>query len=467
MRFRNGCPRSLAGAKLTAGAPMNSFSGKPVVFLKSYGCQMNKLDSNVIMSLLAERGCAFTDSAEEADVILFNTCTVRQHAVDKAYSRIGQLRHLKEMKPDLIIGVLGCMAQSEKGEILKRMPFVDLVCGTGRIYDLPEMIDEVITSGGPIISDEIQDLTGKVRPTTLTESPFHAYISIMRGCDNFCSYCIVPYVRGREHSRAPRAIVDETKALADKGIRQITLLGQNIDSYGKNSAGKWSLAKLLGDLEKIEGISRIKFVTSNPKDFTDDILYAMRDLSKVCEYLHLPIQSGSDRILRAMRRGYTTGKYLNIIEKARRIVPSIAVSSDFIVGFPGETEEDFEASRNIMKKVRFKNCFIFKYSPRRGTPAAKLSDDIPIEVKKARNCELLEIQNAISLEDNKRFIGKTFEVLVEGPSKRDASKLTGRTRTDYIVAFNGKEDLAGRSVNVKIKSATALTLFGECICADE
>jgi len=435
------------------------------IYFETFGCQMNKLDADIIKGLLLESGCQLTKNVTDADVILFNTCSVRRHAEEKVYSRLGALKALKKKRPELIIGVLGCMAQSQKQMILKRAPFVDLICGTGGIYDIPELLDALNGQAESVISAEMQDLSEKTPPIAVTQTPYQAYVAIMRGCDNFCSYCVVPYVRGREFSRSPESIVDEVRRLAGKGIKEITLLGQNIDSYGKHTGGKWSLAGLLCLLQEVEGIRRIRFITSHPKDLTDDVLFVMRDLSKVCEYLHLPIQSGSDKILKAMKRGYTSRGYLEIIEKARAIVPEIAVSSDFIVGFPGETEEDFAASRDIMRKVRFKNSFIFKYSPRETTEAFKLKDDVPLSVKKERNRELLELQKTISLEDNRKFAGRTFEILVEGRSKKDATKLTGRTRTGYITVFEGAPDLAGSFVNVKITGGTDITLFGEL--ADE
>ncbi len=448
----------------------NNKISSPRVFIKTFGCQMNKLDSELSIGSLVKFGYTVAKSELDADIILLNTCSVRDKAEHKVYSQLGSLRNQKEKNPRLILGVLGCMAQNEGDNIFKRMPHVNLVCGTRMFSKLPELLEEINESNKQVLAvDEDGDVNFD-RLVAQRQNKHNAFVSIMRGCDNYCSYCIVPYVRGREFSRSISDIVGEVKNLADDGCKEITLLGQNVNSYGKGLSGKITLATLLRELDPIEGIERIRFVTSHPKDMTKEILMAVGELPRVCEYLHMPVQSGSDRILKKMRRQYTVAHYKELTEMAREIVPDIKIASDFIVGFPGETESDFEDTVKLLRDVRCQNSFIFKYSPRTGTAAStELIDDVGEETKKSRNHILLELQKEISTEENRKMHGKSIEVLVEGASKSAADRLSGRTRQNHIVVFDLPEgdnqdslsaSLPGKLVDINIVDSTDLTLFG-------
>jgi tRNA-2-methylthio-N6-dimethylallyladenosine synthase len=445
---------------------------------------MNKLDSGLLYNALVSRGFVHTDSAAEADVVIINTCSVRQHAEDRVLSHLGHLKHLKKTRPEMLVAVIGCMAQ-RLGEQLLKHDAVDIVAGPAQLADIPAMIEEALENRQDrlAVSEHIRHPDSIEHQQVLDEFEMQydsdenhiksqAYIRAMRGCDNFCTYCIVPYVRGPEISRPPQMILEQARKLSDAGIRQITLLGQNVNAYRYEQGDKtWTLADLLEKISEIDTVHWVRFITSHPGKFDDSILQVMADLPKVCPYLHIPAQSGSDRILKAMNRGYTSTHYMALIDKARATVPEIAIAGDFIVGFPGETEEDFAATADLVSRVRYKNCFIFQYSPRAGTRAEqKMADDIPAEIKQQRNAQLLELVNTIAEQDNKRFIGRTLEVLVEGPSKmahrnpmdnEHSSQLIGRTAHDYIVVFNGPQNLAGEFARVKITDASALTLFGE------
>jgi len=446
---------------------------------------MNKLDTALVSSALKDAGFALVDSVEEADAVLINTCSVREHAEHRVISHLGHLQHIKENRSEMIVGVIGCMAQRLGAKLLEHKA-VDIVCGPAQIPQITKLLTETLRQRKETIA-----ITEKIpRKTTQSESraiedfesaygigdryiPAQAFVRAMRGCDNFCTYCIVPFVRGPEVSRPPEAIIDQIRKLADKGVKQVTLLGQRVNAYKYTSGDKtYCLADLLRMASDVEGIEWIRFVTSFPsQEFFDEILQAMADLPKVCNYLHIPAQSGSDKILHAMNRHYTAARYLEILAKARDIVPDIAIAGDFIVGFPGETDADFEATVDLVKKARYKNCFIFKYSPRPDTTADKrLADDIPLEVKKKRNIELLAVQEKISGELSAEYLGKEVTILVEGLSKKphlndtedgNNPQLIGRTATDYIVVFNGPESLAGQFVKVKITKTSPLTLFAE------
>jgi tRNA-2-methylthio-N6-dimethylallyladenosine synthase len=452
---------------------------------------MNKLDSAIIESSLRDVGCQFVDNAKDADVVLLNTCSVRDHAEQRVMSHLGHLKHIKESKPDLIVAVIGCMAQRLGDELFKQ-PAVDIVCGPTQIAEIPRLISEALQEKKKTtaIEENIRKSSENKSLETFesaygieAEIPGQAYVRAMHGCDKFCSYCVVPYVRGPETSRPPAAIVEQVKRLAQNGIKQITLLGQRINAYEYKAGEKtYCLADLLEMLSKIDGIEWLKFVTSYPsKKYFEEIMRAMANQPKVCRYLHIPAQSGCDKILKAMNRGYTSAQYLELLETARQIVPDIAIAGDFIVGFPGETDDDFAQSAELLKKARYKNSFIFKYSPRPGTVADKrLEDNIPLEIKTRRNSELLKIQEEISGDLAKQFNGKTVKVLVEGPSKKSHRnknncraglappnqseiQLVGRTAADWIVVFNSPQVLAGQFTNVKITRTTPLTLFGEQI----
>jgi len=433
------------------------------VYLATFGCQMNDLDSELIRASLLEAGYRFVDRPREADVVLFNTCSVRQHAEDKVYSALGQLKRRKKNCPGMIIGVLGCMAQKDGELIFQRAPWVDLVLGPGQLGRLVDCLDALISGRQKRVLQLALPRKGMSQAEVARSfAPFdpprrpdvrplrqQAMVRIMRGCDKFCTFCVVPMVRGPEQSRPAREIEAEVRALADQGCVEVTLLGQTVNSYLDTSEGRQiRLADLLERLATIPGIRRIKFITNHPKHMTDDLLQAVRDLPTVCPYLHVPAQSGSDRILQRMRRGYTAAEYREMICRIREMIPEAAITSDFIVGFCGETEEDFEATMELVRWARFKNSFIFKYSPRPGTKAAELfNDDVPDEVKRDRNRRLLALQNEISLEENRKFIGRRVEVLVEGISKLErkqqkSSVALGTSRVQLpILGYNsGKGD---------------------------
>jgi len=429
------------------------------LFIKTFGCQMNKLDSELILGQLLALGYEEADSPNHADVILFNTCSVRRHAEERVFSRVGALKARKRREPDLLIGVIGCMAQKDAVEVRRRLPHVGLVCGTRMLHRLPELIEEA-RRRPPVLAVETPDGFCLRRSGSFRRNTFQAFVAAMRGCDNFCSYCVVPYVRGREVSRPIDDIEDEAKRLVDDGCVEITLLGQNIDSYGKRLSPRVDLADLLVRLDRIAGLRRIRFVTSHPRDFSDAMISAIAELPSVCENVHLPPQSGSDRILKLMKRGYASAYYRDLAAKLRREVPEVTVAADFIVGFPTETDADFQQSCSLLQDVGFQNSFIFKYSPRPGTAAADMTDDVPSEEKARRNNFLLDLQKQVSLAQKTALVGTTHEVLVEGISKRDSSKLMGRARTNHIVVFEGPPGLEGKFVNVRVTSCTPLTLFG-------
>jgi tRNA-2-methylthio-N6-dimethylallyladenosine synthase len=442
---------------------------------------MNVLDSELVVGSLRRQGYQLTDVAADADVILFNTCSVRQHAEDKIYSALGTLRLHKKNNPEKVLGVLGCMAQKDQLLIRKRAPHVDIVCGTGQLARLPELIAEVERTRLPQIAlsldrkeasrpevEESFQSYDPMRDPSMRPSAFQAYVRIMIGCDKFCTYCIVPKVRGPEQSRPPTHIAAEVKQLAEEGCKEITLLGQTVNSYRfVHGDGRTTrLSDLFNLIHETPGIERIKFITNFPRDMSDDLLEAVRDLPKICPYLHVPAQSGCNDVLKRMKRLYTVEYYREMLERCREKVPDVAISSDFIVGFSGETEESFERSCDLVREAGFKNSFIFKYSARPGTKADDLyPDDVPEEVKKRRNNDLLALQNQASLVNHRSQIGKTVDVLVDGFGKSSLKngmprQLSGRTMTDHIVVFEGNERLIGQTVSVMIEDASAFTLFG-------
>ncbi|MFH1370625.1 MAG: tRNA (N6-isopentenyl adenosine(37)-C2)-methylthiotransferase MiaB [Planctomycetota bacterium] len=452
-------------------------SKRTTIFLRTFGCQMNKLDSALIEASLQGEGFDLVGSIEDADVVLMNTCSVRDHAEQRVFSHLGHLKHIKESRPGLVVGVVGCMAQRLGSELFKQS-VVDIVCGPAQIADIPRLISEAIQEKKKTIAvtEKIRQAApdGQALETFETEYgiedsaiPGQAYVRAMHGCDKFCTYCVVPYVRGPETSRPPAAIVGQAKRLAQHGVKQVTLLGQRINAYEYNAGDKtYTLADLFGLISDIDGIEWIRFVTSYPSQkYFAEIMQAIAALPKACRYLHLPAQSGSDTILKTMNRGYTSAEYLDLIDTARQIVPDIAIAGDFIVGFPGETDDDFKQTESLLKKAQYKNSFIFKYSPRPGTSADnRLEDNIPQEIKSKRNIELLKLQEKISAELAQAFLGKTVKVLIEGPSKKshpDSPQLIGRTTGDWIVVFDGPPLLAGQFAQVKITKTTPLTLFGE------
>ncbi len=459
------------------------------VHIKSFGCQMNKLDTALVSSALREAGFVLTDSVKDADVVVINTCSVREHAEARVLSHLGHLKHLKRHRPGMVVAVIGCMAQ-RLGNALLEHDAVNLVCGPGQIPQLVRLVEDALSQNVKRLvvaeairdrmdssSDALEQFESSYGHQSDADSgpPGQAFVRVMRGCDNFCTYCIVPYVRGPEQCRPPERVLRQVSKLAEKGVRQVTLLGQTVNAYRYPDGGKTSsLADLFGMVAEVEGIEWIRFVTSYPsEEFYDDILHAMASSPKVCHYLHMPAQSGSDRILRAMNRHYTAEQYLELLARARRIVPDIAIAGDFIVGFPGETEDDFRATVDLVRQARYRNCFVFKYSPRPGTTADKRhQDSVPDEVKQRRNVELLAVQEAISEQLSGEFLGRTVTVLVEGLSKKarvnpldsqSHPQLVGRTATDSIVVFNGSPSLAGQFVDVRITATSPLTLFGDLV----
>lgn len=431
---------------------------KKKIFIRTFGCQMNLRDSEFVMGLLLENGFAQARSMAETNVILFNSCSVRKHAVDRLFSNISDLRGARKKNPNLIIALMGCAAQEYKERILERLPMVDLACGPGNEHELPVLLKEVIRNRCPIIAaDKVNDKRPEKIPG-YREGAFKAYVSISEGCGNFCSYCIVPYVRGRERSRNTSSIIKEVKDLAGRGFKEITLLGQNVNSYGNDKGG--GFIRLLEKLNKIDGIARIRFMTSHPKDASPDLFRAMRDLDKVCEHLHLPFQSGSDRILKLMNRRYKGAAYLKLAEAYRDVVPGGSITTDVIVGFPSETKKDFNDTVRLVKSIGFDSSFIFKYSPRPPARAARLKDSVPGDVKQHRLETLLELQRAISEERNRAMIGAKLEVLGDGRSDRDAALITGRTRTNRIAVFGGGPECVGKLVDITVESATPYALKG-------
>ena len=474
-------------------------------FLETFGCQMNVLDSQLVEGQLRDLGLQRVRSAREADVILFNTCSVRQHAEDKVLSRLGGLKPLKRRRPETVIGVIGCMAEREKEGLFVKAPHVDLLCGPGELDRLPALLQDVwqrhervaalagsqsrrteaLRRGLEADGLEALDLSRRPGPD---DHILQSYVRVQRGCDQFCTYCVVPFTRGPERSRPPDNILEEARMLVAYGCREITLLGQTVNSYAYPQDGRAvRFAQLLERVHGIDGLDRIRFVTSFPADWDEDIFRVMRDCPRVCPYLHIPAQSGSDRILKAMKRGYTAAEYLKLMDTARRYVPDIALAGDFIVGFSGETEEDFAATVDLVRRVGYKSLFVFKYSPRPGTTADRAqADDVPHAVKVRRNNELLAVQSEIGLKQKQALIGRAVEVLVEGYSKvarktrapgdpldrhparvggemaisPQRGQLVGRTPHDLIVVFDGEPEHIGAIVNVRVDSVSPLTLFG-------
>lgn len=436
--------------------------------LLTYGCQMNKYDSEKIAGILQKSGIRLTDDLNNADIVILNTCSIREKAEQKVYSQIGRLTPLKKRNRKLIIGVGGCVAQIQGEKILQRAPHVDLVFGTLNIYKLPHLIREVEKKGERIADidndySEDNDLAPIKR-----EGSIHAWLSIMHGCDNYCTYCVVPYTRGREKSRPKESILSEIRGLAEEGFKEVTLLGQNVNSYGRDTGEDIDFPDLLSIIDRVKGIKRIRFITSHPKDLSDKLIKVMADLPKVCEYLHLPIQAGSDRVLTDMNRGYTSGDYLKKIDRLKESIPKIALSTDIIIGFPGETDGDFERTRDIVKKVCYDGIYLFKYSPRKETPAAIFSNQLSNTIKQARFEEILKLQKEITLKKNKELEGKVVEVLVEGEDKNANKRLTGRTRTNKIVNFSidmpeDRKSLIGELVNVSILKSNLYSLEGVLI----
>ncbi len=507
------------------------------LYLETFGCQMNVLDSELVLGQLRAQGFESTEERDQADVVIYNTCSVREHAEQKVWSRLGELRETKREKPDLIIGVIGCMAEREGKSIFQRFPHVDILCGPGELDKLPRMVHNAVVTSPSVVGEtlvspslnsrETEDDTS-VAPTkgrqvalmgatsrrsstlaaaedtlelldlsrsvSASDEVSQAYVRITRGCNKFCTYCVVPYTRGLEVHRPPQNIIDEVRKLVDAGTREVTLLGQTINHYNyRHGDGRTtSFAELLYEIhEAMPDLPRLRFVTSFPRDFSDEALQAMRDCKRICRYLHVPAQHGNDRILKLMNRGYTVAEYTDFLGRARAYMPDISVASDFIVGFPTETDAEFQQTMDLVKRCRFKNSFIFKYSPRPGTTAIdRFVDDVPEDVKRRRNNDLLAVQQQICGETSREMIGQTVEVMVEGESKlvsRHAAalsrielgwekraeqqalpddserqtQLVGRTRGDLVVCFQGSLSLKGQILDVQVTDARGMTLFAQ------
>lgn len=464
------------------------------LYINTIGCQMNVYDSRQIACGLKSLGYIETKSPDKADIIILNTCSIREKAQEKAFSFLGRLATLKKKKPALIIGVGGCVAQQEGRNIIKRVPFIDIVFGTRAISRLPHLISRVESTNSRIVDVEMPDIMPETIPDPIDEHSFEKdsqghvsnFVTIMRGCDNYCTYCVVPYVRGRETSRSPQNIMRDIRNFVKTGTKEVTLLGQNVNSFGKKE-NLCSFPKLLSQVNDINGLSRIRFTTSHPKDFSDELMYAFRDLEKLCSHIHLPVQSGSNKILKRMNRKYTKELYIEKIEKLRKLCPDISVTSDMIVGFPGETNADFEETLGLMKTVGFDGLFAFIYSDRPNARASEFSDKIPEPEKKERLQKLLNMQEVITKKKNRNHIGKIESILVEGTSKKQGNVIdgningiqwTGRTSTNKIVNFtnghrkskdtnfndNSKEEIAtGNIVDVRIEKAFSHSLFGKAV----
>jgi len=440
-------------------------NGSRLYKILTYGCQANERDSETLTGLLESQGYEPAADISEADVILINTCCIRQSAENKVYGKLGELKILKRQNPNLIIGVGGCMAQQKEAaeKLYRRAPHIDILFGTHNLHRLPELLNRTLDTGKSVI--DIWEREGEVvedLPVLRTKG-IRAYINIMYGCDNFCSYCIVPFVRGRERSRQPKEILKEVEAAVSQGYGEVMLLGQNVNSYGKGLEPGIDFASLLTEMDQIPGIQRIRYLTSHPKNFSDKIIRAIADSKHVCEHFHLPVQAGGNHVLRWMNRGYSREQYMELIERVRAASPACSITTDIIVGFPQETETCFGHTLNLMEWAKFDAAFTFLYSPRSGTPAAKMPDTVPLEVKKSRLQELMALQNQISLEINLKLIGQTVEVMVEGPSKNNVSRLSGRTRTNKIVVFEGPLDLTGKLVEVKITEGQTWNLMGKIV----
>ncbi len=454
-------------------------------YIQTYGCQMNVADAGEYRQHLQNYGFLPTENLKEAQVVLINTCTVRQHAEDKVFTLLGSLKRWKEKNPENILIVAGCVAQRIGEHLKRRFPYVDLVIGAKDIDYFPKALGQLSRLGqlGPVSPFELTSKSNHLATQPLKHQ-ITTFVTIMRGCENFCSYCIVPYVRGKEKSRPVEEIISEIKCLVEQGVKEVTLLGQNVNSYRSRrfspsdletheglkgqlqwaSASEMNFANLLEEVNKIQGLERIRFVTSHPKDLAEKIIYAMRDLDKVCEHLHLPVQAGANKILEKMNRKYSREDYLSLVEKIKKIIPEIALTTDIIVGFPGETEEDFAQTLDLVEKVEFDSAYTFKYSPRPGTGAAKLENDVPQEVKEERLKRLNELGKKISERKNQKLVGTKQEVLFEKDNKQ---KFEGRTRTNKIVfvspvspAGGEEENLVGKIVKVEITQAYAHSLIG-------
>jgi tRNA-2-methylthio-N6-dimethylallyladenosine synthase len=469
-----------------------SLKTMPSVFIKTYGCQMNERDSEAVAAQLVAKGYSLAPSENAADVILLNTCSVRDFAEQKAIGKMQNLAaDVRKNRPDVVLGFMGCMAQSRGRELIDRLPDVDLVLGTQKFHRAADYLDEIISGAREKIVDvaEEQGSEATIRDHLLNGSAktsVSAFVSIMQGCNQYCTFCIVPYTRWEERSRTIPDIVNECRELVSRGVKEITLLGQSVTSYGKRfspdglfgRAGsplpadgahgvtrptlqKSPFVQLLEAVHEIDGLERVRFTSPHPRGYGDDLIDAYARLPKLVESAHLPVQSGSDRVLKLMHRGYTRERFLGIIQKLRRAKPDIGITTDIIVGFPGETEEDFEETLSLAREVEFDNAYIFKYSQRRDTPAAAMADQVPQKIREERNRRLLELVNEIAARKYKKFVGRQVQILVEGPSRKNPARMTGRTRCNKIVLFDGNDRHRGQLMDVKITRAGSFTLYGD------
>ncbi|MGE4578590.1 MAG: tRNA (N6-isopentenyl adenosine(37)-C2)-methylthiotransferase MiaB [Desulfuromonadales bacterium] len=422
-------------------------------YLETFGCQMNVVDSERIVALLEGIGYRQVEAPESADLVLLNTCSIRDKAERKVYGHLGRFKPIKAENPGLIIGVGGCVAQQEGQRLLDKLPYLDLVFGTHNVHKLPDMVRDVEENRARCLETEFLDRDTRLRlfPDRAPGESVSRFVTVMQGCDNFCSYCIVPYVRGREVSRPSAEVLDEVRYLAGQGVREVTLIGQNVNSYGRKEEGEISFAQLLHRVQAIEGIERIRFTTSHPKDLSDELIDCFGALDKLCWHLHLPVQSGSDHILHSMNRGYTRAQYLRIVRRLKEVCPEIRLTSDIIVGFPGESEADFAETLSLMEEVRYADVFSFLYSSRPETAAAKLKDELSPEIKQQRFGRLIALQESASASIWAADQGQVLEVLVEGESRQGGGQLFGRTTWNRIVNFHGSRDLIGQIVPVRIK----------------
>ncbi|MCF6265464.1 MAG: tRNA (N6-isopentenyl adenosine(37)-C2)-methylthiotransferase MiaB [Desulfuromusa sp.] len=434
-------------------------------YLETFGCQMNIVDSEQIVDLLQNIGYSQVDSAERADLILLNTCSVRDKAERKVYGHLGRFKPIKDQRPELIIGVGGCVAQQEGERMLENVAYLDLVFGTHNIHQLPQLIRQIEEKRERSSATDFLDRETRLNlfPERTFRETVTRFVTVMQGCDNFCSYCIVPHVRGREISRPSSEVIDEVTELVKQGAREITLLGQNVNSYGLKDAAELSFAELLKKVNAIEGLERLRFATSHPKDLTDELIACFGSLDKLCHHIHLPFQSGSDRILKMMNRGYSVSEYLDKVARLKKICPEIRLTTDIIVGFPQENEEDFQATLDLVEEVRYADAFTFLYSPRIETAAAKMEDDQSKMEKQQRFDRLLQLQRRVSAEIWQEDAGCVLPVLVEGVSKQGEGQLFGRSTWNRIVNFSGATGLIGQTVPVKVSQVMRNSHLGELV----
>ena len=434
-------------------------------YLETFGCQMNVVDSEQIVALLTDLGYSQVGSAEQATLVLLNTCSVRDKAERKVYGHLGRFKPIKDQRPDLIIGVGGCVAQQEGERMLKKVPYLDLVFGTHNIHQLPQLVKQVEERRQRGCEIEFHDRETRLNlfPDRTVQESVTRFVTVMQGCDNFCSYCIVPHVRGREVSRASGEVIAEVRSLVEQGVREITLLGQNVNSYGLKNATELSFPQLLGEVNKIEGLKRLRFATSHPKDMTDELIDCFGSLDQLCHHIHLPFQSGSDRILGLMNRGYTAADYLARVAQLKQVCPDIRLTTDIIVGFPGETEDDFQATLDLVEQVCYADAFTFLYSPRIETAAAQMEDTQSKLQKQQRFDRLLELQQRISAEIWQEDADTVQQVLVEGVSKQGEGQLFGRSDTNRVVNFSGSAELIGRTVQVKVTQVMRNSHLGHLV----